>query len=89
MALEVHDRVPNELARAVEGDVAATLHFKKLDASLRERLARAEQVLLLGAPPEYHHRGMLDEDQQVLRERSINSCARRRALEFQRLGVGH
>ena len=61
VALEIHDRVADELARTVEGHITAALHLEQFDTALRQRLGGRQQVLSPGRAPERHDGRMLDE----------------------------
>ncbi len=60
--VEVEDGVGNELAWAVEGDIAAAVGFDKLDAAGFEEGGRGEEVALsVGAAADGDDGGVLDE----------------------------
>ena len=59
-SVEQHDRVGDELAGAVIGDVAAALDLDDLDVAGREHV-----LLRLAAAAEREHVRMLDDDQRV------------------------
>ncbi len=88
MSLEVEDRVADELAGAVEGDVATTLHLVELDAALTEELRRRGEMLVLRRAAERDHRRMLQQEQHVLLEASRDARGRDRPLQLERFAVG-
>ena len=59
VSLEIDDRIANELARPVKGDVSATLDIEQLHATLRELLRRCQHVSILRRASERDHSGML------------------------------
>ena len=69
VALEIDDRIADELSGAVERHVAAALDLEQLDAARREQLWRREKILLLRRAAERDDRRMLDEEQHILRDR--------------------
>ena len=87
--LEVDDRIADQLAGSVKGDVAAALDVEQLHAARRELLGGCEQVASLGGAAERDDRRMLDEEEHVVRKGAGQSCLRRVSLERERVGVGH
>ena len=79
VALEVDDRIADELSRAVEGDVAATLDLEQLDAARREQRRRREQMLLLRRAAQRDDRRMLDEEQHSCVDLAADPRPSRRA----------
>lgn len=49
-ATEVEDWVADDLARTVEGDVAAAIAFKELDAAFLQQIGRGNDVRSFGIP---------------------------------------
>ena len=87
VAVQVDDRVPDELPGAVVGDVAAPLDVEDLDAAPLERLARGQEVLRPARAAEGDDRRVLAEEERVGHLASL-APAGEVALERQRLGVG-
>jgi len=85
---QVHDRVADELARPVEGDVAAALRLEQLDAARREEGGRRNEILRLGAAPERDHGRMLEQEQHIVRDLAADPRAGHRALELEPARVG-
>ena len=83
--LQVEDRVADELARPVEGRLAAAVGLDDLDRGV---LGDVELRALVGAPAERHHRRVLEQDHRV-RDRALRDRARERALQIPRLLVRH
>ena len=84
---EVDDRVADELARRVIGDVAAARDLVHADAARRERVRGDEQVLAARAAAERHDRRVLEQQQRV----GARAAAPRRdelVLERERIAVG-
>src|SRR5439155_11124876 len=80
---EVENRVTDELAGAVVGDVAAPLHREHVDP------LGPEQVGLAGGPARREHGGMLEQQENVLREPVLEARLGEGALPCERLGVRH
>src|SRR5438034_10309176 len=59
VAFEIDDRIADELARPVKGDVSATLDIEQLHATLRELLRRCQHVSILRRASQRDHSGML------------------------------
>src|SRR5438094_929471 len=81
MTGQVENRITHELAGAVEGDVTAALDLEDLDA------VAADDMVRLGVAAERHHRGVLEQEQQVVRQAAVDSGLGERALPLERLGV--
>ncbi len=88
MPLEIDDRVTHELARTVEGDIAAPLDLEQLDSFALQKLRRGNEVLLFTAAAQGDDGRVLDEQEHVLRDGARNSVSRDAALKLQRLAVG-
>src|SRR5206468_2680323 len=69
------------LAGAVEGNVTAALDLEDLDA------VAADEMVRLGVAAERHDRGVLEQEQQVVRQAAVDSGLGERALPLERLGV--
>ena len=82
---EVEDRVADELPGPVEGRLAAAVGLGDLDLGA---LGEVQLELRLGAPPDRDDRRVLEKD-HGLRDRALRHRAGERALERERLGVGH
>ena len=63
--IEVDDRVPDQLARAVVGDVAAAIDPPDRGAGRRERRFIEQNVFGVAASPQGVDVGMLEEDQGI------------------------
>ena len=63
--VQAHDRIGDQLARPVVGDLAATLDALDLDAARASSLGRREDVRRVGVPPERQDGGMLEQQQLV------------------------
>src|SRR5436309_1511257 len=81
MTGQVENRITHELAGAVEGDVTAALYLEDLDA------VAADEMVPVGVAAERHHRGVLEQEQQVVRQAAVDSGLGERALPLERLGV--
>src|SRR5213080_2587693 len=81
MTGQVENRITHELAGAVEGDVTAALDLEDLDA------VAADEMVRLGVAAERHHCGVLEQEQQVVRQAAVDSGLGERALPLERLGV--
>ena len=62
---ELHDRVGNELAGAMEGDVAASVDADQLRADLAQAIGRGEHVRRVAASADGVDREVLEEQQPV------------------------
>jgi hypothetical protein len=89
VSFKIDDRIPNELSGTVESDVPSALDLKKLDPFALEKLRRGDQVLFLGRSAECDDRRMLDQKQDVLRDRARDAVARDLSLQLEGFGVGH
>src|SRR3954469_2052690 len=82
---QVEDRVANELARAVEGRLAAAVGLDHLDlGTFRDVELRG----LVGAPAERHHGRVLEQDDRV-GDRALRDGACEGALQLPCLEVRH
>jgi len=61
VGMEVHDRIPHELAGSVVGHVASALDLDHVDPTLAEPLRRSHHMSWIRAASERDHRFMLDE----------------------------
>ncbi len=77
---EVDDRVTDQLARPVVGDVTAALHFVELDAAGCQSFGRFDHVGVLGPTAEGNHAGVLEQDQEVVGQLSLDPRSRQPAL---------
>ena len=76
MAIEIHNRISNKLPGAVKGHVAAALHVEQLDAARREQLGRKEAMRWIASrSAERDDWRVLHEQQEILRERSVEARA--------------
>ena len=66
MPLDVEDRVGDDLARSVVGDVATAVGRLNLDAALFVPLRWVEEIFRVEARAERHHRLVLEEKERVL-----------------------
>ena len=87
VALEIEDRVADELAGPMEGDIAASLDLEQLHASCGEQGGGGEQVIRPGRAAKRDDWWMLDEQQHVLIDGARNARSRDGTLQRQRLGV--
>jgi hypothetical protein len=78
--LEIDDRIPDQLAFAMERDIAAALDLEQLDASSAEKLRRRQKVLLLRGAAERDDRRMLEEQQDVFGYRPVDALPRDASL---------
>ena len=62
---EIDDRVADDLARAVVGDVAAPVGLVQLEPVAREPLRRGDDVTAVRAPADGEHRRVLHEEEVV------------------------
>jgi hypothetical protein len=85
--LEVDDRIAYELARSVKGHVSPSLYFMELDPACGESSGWSDQVPILGRPTECHHRRMLEENEQIVRQLSAYPCTCGGALQLQRIQI--
>ena len=83
MPFQVEDRVADELSRAVEGRLAATIGLDDVDL----RALRDVQLAVVGAPAERDRRRMLEQEDCV-RERALGDRRRDVALEIPGLALG-
>ena len=81
--LQVEDRVADELARAVEGRLAAAVGLDHLDL---RALGHVQLRGLVGAPAERHDGRVLEQDDRV-GDRALRDRAREGALQLPRLEV--
>ena len=82
VALQVEDRVADELPGAVVGRLAAAVGLDDLDLGALGHV----QLALLGATAERDHRRMLEQHDRV-RDRALRDRVRERALQLPRLPV--
>ena len=82
VAVEVEDRVADELARPVEGGLAAAVGLDDLDLGALGHV----QLLVAGAAAERDHRRVLEEDHRV-GDRALRDRGGERALELPGLEV--
>jgi len=64
-ALELHNRIDDDLSRPVIRDIPAALDLKELDALRREGLAREKQAIRLSLTADRDDRIVLDDDPRV------------------------
>lgn len=64
-ATEIEDRVADDLAGAVEGDVAAAIAFEKLDAALGKEFGRGDDVRGFGVTAKRDDRLVLKQEENV------------------------
>ena len=90
IGLQVDDRVADDLAGAVVGDVAAAAGLVHLDAARGQRLGGRENVrsAAVAAHAERQDVRMLDEQQQIA-DAARAPLLDERALQRQRVGVRH
>src|SRR5438093_1568910 len=81
MTGQVENRITHELAGAVEGHVTAALDLEDLDA------VAADEMVRVGVAAQRHHRGVLEQEQQVVRQTAVDTGLRERALPLERFGV--
>ena len=77
---ERHDRIGNELAGTVVGDLPATLDADDLDAPFRQQRGKRQDVGLAGVASQGEHRIVLEEEQLVLLEGAISARRGQRLL---------
>ena len=82
VAVQVEDRVADELPGAVVGRFAAAVGLDDLDVDA----VREVELPVHGAPADGDHRGMLEQDDGV-GDRALQHLGRKRALERPRLRV--
>src|SRR5439155_9594557 len=87
VAGQVEDGVADELAGAVERDVAAPLDLEHLEPSLPLPLVRPEQVCVVGVAAQGYDRRVLEQQQQIVRHLPLDPCLRQGALPLERLDV--
>jgi hypothetical protein len=85
---KVDDRVPNELAGSVVGDVAAASRHVDFNAAVREQLAAREDMRApaVALHPERQHMRMLHEQEHVV-DMSRPTLLDQLALKRERLAV--
>src|SRR5438093_1345037 len=81
MTGQVENRITHELAGAVEGHVTAALDLEDVDA------VAADEMVRVGVAAQRHHRGVLEQEQQVVRQTAVDTGLRERALPLERFGV--
>jgi hypothetical protein len=89
VALEIDDRIPNELAGTMEGHVATTLHLEQLDATRREERGRGEKVRCFRCASQRDDRRMLHEEKKVLGLRPFDASTSDCTLQLERFSVRH
>ena len=82
-AAQIEDRIGDELAGTMEGDVAAAIDFVQLDTALRQELRRGQHVVQTGIASERDDRRMLQQQQRVLDAAGFAQLEQR-ALEIER-----
>src|SRR4051812_42464732 len=87
MAFQIDDRVADQLARAVEGDVTTSLDLEEIDPLLHQRVSGGEQVAGLRRATQRDDRWMLDEEQHILGDLSRDAGASNAALQIERFGI--
>ena len=85
--LQIHDRISDDLAGTVVGDVAAASGLVHLDAARRQRFGCREDVTAaaVAAHAERQHVRMFDEQQQIA-DAVRAALFDERALQRERLG---
>src|SRR6266576_2168754 len=83
VAGQVDDRVADQLTRPVEGHVAAALDLEDLDA------VAVDEVVRVCVAAQRHHRGMLEQEQHVVRQAAVDPRLGEGALPLERFGVRH
>ena len=89
MCPEVEDRIADQLARTVEGHVAAALDLDHLDPAPGELRRRQRQAAGPGPAAERDDRRVLHQQQHVLGDLARDPLPADRSLSFERLAVGH
>src|ERR1700680_1562568 len=87
MALEIDDRVPNELSRSAKRDAAAALDLEDVYAFAPEEFRRSDEMLLLRGAAERHYRRVLDEKEDILRGCLGDSVTGQTTLELERFHI--
>ena len=75
MALEIDDGVSDQLPGPMKGYVTAALDLEQLDPFALQEFRRGDEVFLLRCPPECDDGRMLQEQEDILRNRSGYSVA--------------
>jgi hypothetical protein len=89
VALEIDDRIANELAGTVKSHISAALDLEQLHALALQKVRRSNQMLLLRRSSECDYRGMLYEKEDVLREGARDTITGDLTLELERFRVRH
>jgi hypothetical protein len=87
MLLEIDDRIADELAGTMEGDIAAPLDLEQLDATLLEVFRACQHVGVLRRAPQGDDRRVLDEQEHIVLDATGDALSRDLALERQPVGV--
>ena len=88
MLSQVENGIADQLPGAVIGDVAATVGLENFSAQGRQALARNEQVLTLGIPPQLVNVRVLEQQKRIGNLAGL-ALGHALALELERVGVGH
>jgi hypothetical protein len=89
VALEVEDRIPDELARAVKGDISPALDLKQVHASSSQEFRRGEKMRRLCPATKRDHGRMLNEQQDIIADLSGDHPSRDLALELEGGRIRH
>ncbi len=82
-AAQVEDRIGHQLARTMEGNVAAAIDVEELDAALGEELRRSDHVFKPGIASQGDNRRMLQQQQGIADTTGL-AQVEQRALQLQR-----
>ena len=74
---EIKHRIRDQLARAVIGDIASAVHFHHVDAHLRKRVPRRQQVRFGSVTPKREHRSMLEQKYRLTRVARLDKITSR------------
>jgi hypothetical protein len=85
--LEVDDRISDELPGSVKGDVPAALHLEHANTARLELGSVREEIRILRRATERNDWVVLDEKQEILRQRTTDPRPRRRSLELEHFRV--
>jgi len=85
--IEVHDRIADQLARCVVGDVAATTDLEDIDPEFPQSLRALPEILGIRTPAEGHDGWMFEQKQTIFRQAG-KPIGDRGLLELERFAVG-
>jgi hypothetical protein len=73
----------------VKGHIAPALGLEQLDTFARQELGRCDQVLFFRGCAEGDYRGVLEQEENILRDGASDPISREVALKLERCRVGH